>query len=497
MKRHGLFIILTLAVLLSESVSSVAQEIDNTMTLSEAISVAREKSVAALEAKASFVSDYWSFRSYQASKLPSLSLYGNLASFDRSLRQLQNYETGELVYVSNYNMQNSIGLSLSQNISLTGGTLSLYSDLTRIDEFGAGRSNTWYAQPVTFRYHQPIFAYNQFKWDQKISPKKYELSRRVYVESMEQVTIKAVTYFFNLLMEYNNYKNACSNYRNTGQMYAVAKERIKIGSVTRDEYLQLELRMLNDSIAINESQIRVKEAQMTLNSLLGYDERFEIIPVLEDKLPDIMMDYNLVLDKSIENSSFILENELKTLNAESDVARAKANRGMSVEINATFGLSGSNAAFRETYRHLLDQEVVGISFSIPIFDWGLGKGRVKEAQSKEEVIRAEVAQAENDYRRTVFTAVGKFNNQKQQCEVSRRASEIASERYSLMMEKFRNGTASVTELNTAQSENYEAATRYITDISNFWNYYFELRKITLYDFMAGQDIEVDFNELLK
>lgn len=70
----------------------------NVMTLSQAIESAREKSVAALEAKAGFVSSYWAYRSYKASRLPSLNLYGNLASFDRSLRQLQNYETGELVY---------------------------------------------------------------------------------------------------------------------------------------------------------------------------------------------------------------------------------------------------------------------------------------------------------------------------------------------------------------------------------------------------------------
>ncbi len=467
------------------------------MTLDEAISKARESSVSALSAKASFVSSYWAYRSYQASRLPSLNLYGNLASFDRSLRQLQNYETGELVYTSNYNMQNSIGLAISQIVAFTGGRVSLYSDLSRIDEFGSGLGNTWYAQPVTFTYEQPIFAYNQFKWDKKISPKEYERARRAYIETMEQVTIDAARYYFELLLAKRNHDISCSNYRNTSQMHAVAGERLKLGSVTRDEYLQLELRMLNDSISMNETMIKVKEAQMVLNSLLGYDEKFEIEPVLEGNLPNVWMDYDMVMEKSLENSSFLLENEIKTLNAESDVARAKADRGASLSFNAKFGLSNSDAAFRETYRHLLDQEVVGITFSIPIFDWGLGKGRVKEAKAKAEVVKAEVEQAMNDYRRTVFTAVGQFNNQKQQCVASERAASIAEERYGLMMEKFRNGTASVTDLNTAQSENDEAAIRYLTDISNFWNYYFELRKLTLHDFMTDSDIEVDFRELLE
>ncbi len=492
----GLSLILHMALVVGHAQDRHESREANYMGLDAVIEAARNNSVSALSAKASFVSSYWAYRSYKASRLPSLNLYGNLASFDHSLRQLQNYETGELLYTSNYNMQNSLGLSISQNVTFTGGTVSLYSDLSRIDEFGSRSGNTWYAQPVTFTYTQPIFAYNRFKWEKKISPKEYEKAQRVYVETMEQVTISAVRCYFDLLLAKRNHENACSNCRNTSRMYAVAGERMKLGSVTKDEYLQLELRMLNDSISINETLIKVKEAQMQLNSLLGFDEKYEIEPILDGNLPDIWMDYDVVMEKSLKNSSFLLDNEIKTLSAESDVAKAKANRGASVSFNAKFGLSNSDAAFRETYRHLLDQEVVGITFSIPIFDWGLGKGRVKEAQAKAEVVRAEVEQAENDYKRNIFTAVGQFNNQKQQCTASGRAAAIARERYELIMEKFRNGTASVTDLNTAQSENDEAVTRYITDISNFWNYYYELRKLTLHDFISGKDIEVDVKEMM-
>ncbi len=467
------------------------------MSLDEVIDSARMRSVSALSAKASFVSSYWAYRSYRASRLPSLNFYGTLASFDRSLRLLQNYETGEMVYTSNYNMQNKLGLSIKQNITFTGGTLSLYSDLSRIDQFGGNAGNTYYAQPVTLYYEQPLLAYNRFKWEKKISPKEYERAKRTYMESMESVTIRAVKYYFDLMKAKLNHETARSNYSNTKQMCSVAAERMTLGSVTRDEYLQLELRMLNDSISINETAIRVKEAQMTLNSLLGYGEEFEIDPEVTERLPDVWMDYDLVLSKAMDNSSFLLGNEIKMLNAESDIARAKANRGASVSLNARFGLSNSNEKFRETYKGLLDQEVVGITFSIPIFDWGLGKGRVKNAQAKAAVVKAEVAQAEQDYRRSIYTAVGQFNNQRQQCMVSERASRIARERYSLMMEKFRSGKASVTDLNTAQSENDSAVSRYVTDLSNFWNYYYTLRQLTLYDFIRNRNLDVDFLELIK
>ncbi|MGM9736141.1 MAG: TolC family protein [Candidatus Cryptobacteroides sp.] len=468
-----------------------------TFTLSEAISAARTNSVEAKEARQSFISAYWAYRSYKASRLPSFNLYGGLMNFDRSLTLMQSYEDGSFRYVNAYNLQNSIGLQVKQNITFSGGTLSVYSDLSRIDQFGMDRKLTWYSQPITVSYNQPLFSYNQFKWDRKIEPKEYERGKRQYLESMEQITINTVRCYYSLLMAKMNNEIAVSNYANTGRMLSVARERQSLGSVTRDEVLQLELSMLNDSISINETAVSVREAQMSLNSILGYDESFEITPVLEESLPVISMDYDFVIAKALDNSTFNLENEINLLNAESSVARAKASRGITMSLNARFGLSQTAPDFGGVYSDLLDQEVVGLSFSVPIFDWGLGKGKVQKARAAQEVVRAQVQQSENDYRRKIFTAVGQFNNQRNQCSVSRRAMQIAQERYELMMEKFRSGKASVMELNTAQSENDTALQKYITDVSNFWEYYFTLRQYTLYDFVKGEDLEIDVNEMIE
>ena len=401
-------------------VISLGTEVEaQTISMAEAISISRTQSVEAKEARQSFISTYWAYRSYKASRLPSFNLYGGLMNFDRSLTLMQSYEDGSFQYVNSYNLQNSLGLQVSQNLTFTGGTLSVYSDLSRIDQFGMDKSLTWYSQPITVSYYQPLFTYNQFKWDKKIEPKEYEKGKRQYMESMEQITINTVRAYHSLILARMNNDIATSNYANTGKMVSVARERQVLGSVTRDELLQLELRMLNDSISINETAVAVREAQMVLNSVLGYDESYEITPVLEENLPDVYMDYDLVMAKALENSTFNLENEINLLNAEAAVAQAKASRGISMSLNARFGLSQTAPEFGGVYSDLLDQEVVGLSFSVPIFDWGLGKGKVQKAKAAQEVVRAQVQQSENDLRRQIFTAVGQFNNQRHQCSVSK------------------------------------------------------------------------------
>ena len=484
---------LTISLFVSVFGVTMAQE---DMSLADAIRTARHQSVEALEARQAFISTYWAYRSYQASRLPSVYMYGDIMNFDRSLTLLQNPEDGSLKYVSSNNLQNGMGIQMNQNITLTGGTLSVFSDLSRIDQFGANKSLTWYSRPVTISYYQPLFTYNQFKWDKKIEPKAYEKGKRDYLEAMEAITINVVYAYHNLVLAKMNNEISKSNFANSGNMLRIAKERLMLGDVSKADCLQLELRMLNDSISINESAVQVREAQMVLNSYLGYDESFEVTPSMDDIIPDIRMDYDIVMEKSLENSSFCLDNELSLLNAESAVEHAKASRGFSFALNARFGMSQTGPDFPQAYKNLLDQETVGVTFSIPIFDWGLGKGKVQKAKAAQEVVKAQVQQSENDFRRQMFTAVSQFNNQRQQCMVSRKAMLIASERYQLTMHRFREGNATVTDLNMAQTENDSALRQYVNDISNFWIYYYSLRQATLYDFINGEDLGIDVNEMI-
>lgn len=65
-----------------------------------------------------------------------------------------------------------------------------------------------------------------------------------------------------------------------------------------------------------------------------------------------------------------------------NVAEAKAGRGIQVELTANLGLSQSDDALVGVYRQLKDREVVGVSVTMPIYDWGMSRGRVKMAEAQ-------------------------------------------------------------------------------------------------------------------
>ena len=66
---------------------------------------------------------------------------------------------------------------------------------------------------------------------------------------------------------------------------------------------------------------------------------------------------------------------------------------------------------------------------------------------------------------------------------------VAQQRYDITKDRFLNGGITVTDLNTAQKELDDASGQYISQLSTFWGAYFELRKLSLYDFIHKKDIK--------
>ncbi len=464
------------------------------MGLDEVIKTAREQSLSAMIAKHNFLVEYWQFRTYKAQFLPSLNLGGGLGQYNRSLSTVQSSETGELNYVSNDYLINSLSLSVDQNIALTGGTVSVYTSLYRLDQFYYN-TTTYNSQPINISYTQPIRAFNSLKWEKKIEPKKFEVAKTTYLESMESVTVLAAQYFFTLLQSQMELEMAQTSGENTEELYKIAQERFKIGTITKDDLLQLKLMVLNNDISLKDKELNVRYNMMRLRNFLGFNESVELNLSIPDVDYNMVLSYDDVMHNVNTNSSFALENQISKLEAEQEVARAKASVGLQASLSAQFGLTQIGEDLGQAYKSPLDQEIIGLSLSLPIIDWGLGKGQVKVAKSKDKVTGIEIEQSEVEQREEVLYQVMQFNFQGSQCMVSAEADEIGKERYNGVKQRFINGALSVTDLNNAQSEMDSATVRYLQDLSNYWNYYYNIRKLSLYDYINNKKLDEDFEAI--
>ena len=127
-----------------------------------------------------------------------------------------------------------------------------------------------------------------------------------------------------------------------------------------------------------------------LNPSLGVAEStfIELQPPMN--VPEVFMEYDFVLNKALQNSSHNLSLKIKELNSLKSVAQAKADRGIQVELRANLGFSQTGDDLQGVYSRLKDREVVGLSLSMPIYDWGMSRGRVKMAEAEARLARTEL-----------------------------------------------------------------------------------------------------------
>lgn len=465
------------------------------ITLAEAIALARVQSVDAAVALNELKTAYWEYRTFRANLLPEVNLTGTLPSYNKSYSTYQNSD-GSYTFVRNNTLNLAGELSIDQNIWLTGGKLSLTSSLNYVKQLGSGGYHQFMSVPVGLELTQPIFGVNTLKWDRRIEPVRYAEAKAAFISATENVTITAITYFFNLLLSKETLATARQNKENADRLYEVAIAKRKMGQISENDLLQLKLNALQGKADVTAAESDLNAKMFQLRSFLGVSEQDVLNPVLPESVPDLHMDYRQVLDKALERNSFAQNIRRRQLEADYEVATAKGNL-RSIDLFASIGYTGQNRDFKASYENLLDNQIVQVGVKIPILDWGKRRGQVKVAKSNRDVVLSKIRQEQMDFNQDIFLLVENFNNQAQQLGIAEEADRIAEKRYRTSVETFMIGKISTLDLNDAQNSKDEARQKHISELYSYWYYFYQLRSLTLWDFERNEALEVDFEAVVK
>ena len=122
---------------------------------------------------------------------------------------------------------------------------------------------------------------------------------------------------------------------------------------------------------------------------------------------------------------------------------------------------------------------------------------MRVAKSNREVVLSKIRQEQMDFNQDVFLLVENFNNQAQQLSIAQEADAIAEKRYRTSVETFMIGKISTLDLNDAQQSKDEARQKHISELYYYWNYFYQIRSLTLWDFERNEELEADFEEIVK
>ena len=491
MKRKWIWIVMCLFPMVGHA------EVDTLrLTLEDCIVMARRQSVDAAVALGELKSAYWEWRSYKADLLPEVSLSANVPTYNKRYSTYQR-EDGTHSYVRNDFMEVDGPLYVSQKIWPTGGTLSVESSLDWLRQMSgetSGGKNQFMSMPIALTLSQPLFGVNSVKWNRRIEPLRYREAKASFLAETEQVAMRAISLFFNLLLANENVHIAEQNLQNAEKLYEVAKAKREMGTISQNDVLQMRLNMLNAQSSLTSTESSRKARMFELKAFLDVEE--DILPIVPEEIPEVTLVYQDVLNHALENNAFATTMRRRQLEADYSVAYAKGNQ-RSVTLYAQVGYTGTASRMNEAYRDLLSKEVVQVGVSLPLLDWGKRRGQVKVAESNREIVRNQVRQQSQEFNQNLFVLTEQFNHQRQQLRIAEEADTIAQRRYHTNVETFKIGSISTLELSDAQTAKDEARQNRLAQLFNYWYYYYQLRSITLWDFERNQNINVDFDKIVR
>lgn len=477
-------ILLVLFVLCAAMVSAQTTEM---LRLHEVVGMAQMRSPAYLRSKTTYENNYWRYKNFRAGMLPELRAFGTVPNFNRSIERIT-LPDGTDAFVDRSLATSAATLSLNQQVPWTGGQFSFISSLQRIDLLGNQANTSFLGTPFSISYNQDNIFYNRFRWERQTEPLRFQEAERGFAEELEEIAIQASSLYFELLLAENNYQLALTNLANTDTLFRISQGRYQLGKIAENDLLQIELSLLNARNRVAETQLDLELRQQEIKRYLNLNQRENIVLEVPSQVRFFEVKPDQALDQARANRRAVLEFRRRRIEAEQMVAQSKGDNRAQVGVSANFGLTQRGTTLGSVYANPQDQRNVALTMSIPLINWGVTRSRIRMAEANRELVEVNVQQDEINFEQEILLQVMRFNMLRDQLLVAAKADTIAQKRFDVTKERYLIGKISITDLNLSVQEKDLARQAYINTLRSYWQLYYLLRRLTLYDFAAQKPL---------
>lgn len=457
------------------------------MTLSQAVALAQQQGLQARAARAARDAARYRHGAFSARLLPQLSLSGDVPSYNRSIIPVIQPD-GTTLFRAQQQTNADLTMTLSQQLPITGGNLFVSSSLARYKVSGALPFETWSSAPVVVGLRQSIFRPNTAGWDRREQDLQADLAERTYLEAMETIALQTTGTFFDVYAAQVGLENARKNAAVNDSLYTLNTGRYQIGKIAENELLKSELALLQARNAQQGAQLEFDRGLAALKLALNVSPETPLEIAVSTSVPDVRPDTAKAVAEALRNRAAVSQVALQDVQARREVAVAKLSTGVGATIQASYGLNATASDANLVYRNLLEAQQFTLSVQVPLWQWGAHSQGVQAAQAdqRQEASLSEAAleQAAHDAH---FAALA-LEQARRTVALSAKADTVAGKRFDVAYNRYRIGRITIENLYIAQQEKDQALTDFVRALRGYWIAYYDLRRLTLYDFDAGQPI---------
>lgn len=481
--------IILVSIVLCNLFQSVSAE--QTLTLEQALQIAETSSPSMQKAQLSREQSRQYLIAQKASLKASFSLglnpfkYSNTRNFDDRYSSWYNYEY----------MSSGGTFSISQPILPTNTTLTLVNTFgwqnTLSSYSGSTTSDKSFVNDMFLSLQQPLFTYNSQKMNLKELELDVENAEIEYALARLSLERSVTSLFYNVYMSQLNLDISKEELKNTQGSRNTIADKVENGMAANVELYQADLNLSSAKSTVKNREVALENAKANFKQFVGMDlnEKITVMASIAES-DTIIISIDKAVERGLNSRMELRQRKIAIENQQFSLTKTKDYNDFDGSVSLSVGLTGNNEILQNVYSKPAKSPSVGISFNIPIFDWGERRARIK---AQEAALKSRNIDLDSE-RTGVIVEIGEvcrnIENYRTQIEIEKQNQKNAELAYEISLEKYKNGDLTSMDLNLYQSQ---LSSKKISMALAHIHYKLEvlnLKIATLYDFELNQPITV-------
>jgi len=264
--------------------------------------------------------------------------------------------------------------------------------------------------------------------------------------------------------------------------YEVSKNKVDAGISAREEMFQAELNLATTKSDFENKQVTLENAKDDFKLLIGMSLYDDLLVIPNIAVDTVAVDIAFAIDQGLANRMELRQREISIETSQFDLIQTKALNEFRGSLGLSLGLFGDNEKFGKVYDVPTDNETVSLSLTIPLWDWGERKSRIKATEATIESAKITLEEEHNNIILGVRKVYRNLLNLQNQIEIARQSVTNAQLTYDLNLEKYKNGDLTGMDLNIYQNQLSEKQLSFTNSLISYKLELLNLKIQTLYDF---------------
>lgn len=392
----------------------------------------------------------------------------------------------------------------------TGGDIAFSTNLyqedlkTLLASDGSELQTQQFYSRFWLSFNQPLFTRNELKENLNEAGFLYEKAIQTFTRNQTDIVYEVSRGFYFLVKAAREVEIAREKLQNSKESYRVARLKAESGRIANADMVSAEVSAASDQASLVKAENQYKNIEEAFKQLIGIPAAQAILVQPDLEYEVFAIDEEKAINEALVNRPEIHESRMDINLSGIALDRAKRVREFKVYLSAYYDLTGistlgSGSTFDligssfEDLQHRPPNRGVSLTLTYPIYDWGRGKERKREAEIRLEERELSLENLKTTIRREVREIIRTVHENQKLIEIHKQNMELARKSYDISRMRFENGDISSQELSIEREQLETVQLNYLDAYINYQLAVNDLKRKTLWDFAGNRSYLVEVN----